>query len=446
MLIRNACIVDLAHGTVTEDGFCYIDGSTIASVGSGSMGRAGGHGRHGGAFRDNEEIIDADGAYLIPGLVNLHAHTAMAPLRGTAEDVTPEDWFNKHVWIFEKNLTPQDVYWGTLLGALEMLTAGVTCVADHYFHMDHAFRAFQRSGMRANIAQAVFGVGDDAAQKLDEAIAFTEEFSHADPRITVSMGPHSPYLCPPEFLRTVVTEAERIGVRMHIHVSETATQVQQSLQQHGKTPIAVLKDSGVLSGGTLLAHAYHSTDEDLALIRESGSVVAHCPTTYMRFGDMTDFLPRALRAGLTVGLGSDGAASNSTMSLFRTARDAALLAKLATRNPEEGPVGSILPLLTAGGRALGLPNYGEVRPGAPADLVLIRRNTAAMNPGYSATADILYAIQEHNVDTVLVDGRIVVKHGRHVSVDHKTVYDKNRELVTRIAQHTSDTPMQTFAG
>lgn len=446
MLIRNACIVDLAQGTVTEDGFCYIDGSTIASVGSGSMGKSHGHGRHGGAFRDNEEIIDADGAYLIPGLVNLHAHTAMAPLRGTAEDVTPEDWFNKHVWIFEKNLTPQDVYWGTLLGALEMLTSGVTCVADHYFHMDHAFRAFQRSGIRANIAQAVFGVGDDASRKLQEAVAFTEEHHNADPRITVSMGPHSPYLCPDDFLLKVVDEAERIGVRMHIHVSETARQVEASLSQHGKTPVQVLKDTHVLRGGTLLAHAYHATDDDISLIRDSGAVVAHCPTTYMRFGDMTDFLPRAQKARLVLGLGSDGAASNSTMSLFRTARDAALLSKLATGNPEEGSLGSILPLLTSGGRALGLPNYGEVRPGAPADLVLIRRNTPAMNPAYSAAADLLYAIQEHNVDTVLVDGKIVVKRGRHVSIDHKTVYEKNRELVGRIAQRTSDVPMQTFAG
>ncbi len=446
MLIRNASIVDLSQGTVTDDGFCYVDGSTIASVGSGSIGKSHGHGRHGGAFRDNEEIIDADGAYLIPGLVNLHAHTAMAPLRGTAEDVTPEDWFNRHVWIFEKNLTPQDVYWGTLLGALEMLTSGVTCVADHYFHMDHAFRAFQRSGMRANIAQAVFGVGDDTEQKLQDAIAFTEEYHHADPRITVSFGPHSPYLCPPEFLRKIVKEAERIGVRMHTHVSETAKQVAQSIAHNGKTPVAVLKDTGVLRGGSLLAHAYHATDEDMTLIRESGAVVAHCPTTYMRFGDMTDFLPRAQKTGLVLGLGSDGAASNSTMSLFRTARDAALLAKLATGNPEEGSLGSVLPLLTSGGRALGLPNYGEVRPGAPADLVLIRKNTPAMNPGYSVAADLLYAIQEHNVDTVIVDGKIVVKHGRHVSIDHKTVYDKNRELVERIAQHTSDSPMQVFNG
>ncbi|MFW6388126.1 MAG: amidohydrolase family protein, partial [bacterium] len=392
------------------------------------------------------ETIDAGGAYLIPGLVNLHAHTAMAPLRGTAEDVSPESWFNEHIWIYEQNLTPEDVYWGTLLGALEMLSGGVTGVADHYFFMDKAFEAFRDSGMRANLAQAVFGFGEQKDALLEQAVGFARDYKNAEERITVSLGPHSPYLCPDDFLKKVVDHAGAIGVPVHIHVSETAKQVEQSLAEHGRTPVEALRDTGVLSGDAILAHAYHGTDSDLALIAESEAMVAHCPKTYMRFGDSTNFLPRALSSGVRVGLASDGAASNSTMNLFEVARDAALLAKTAAGDPQCARVNEVLPLLTGGGRMLGLPDHGEVRVGGPADLVLVRPDTPAMNPGFSPAADLLYSVSRANIDTVMVNGRVVVRHGRHVDIDEKEVFARNRELVERVATRNSDTPMQTFKG
>lgn len=471
MLIRNATLVGLGDGTVRRNMTCKVEGSTIVSVepdgaegqppgqssprqgetpgrpqppGDARAQRPGAAGKTGS--NNDADTIDADGAYLIPGLVNLHAHTAMAPLRGTAEDVSPESWFNEHIWIYEQNLTPSDVYWGTLLGALEMLSGGVTGVADHYFFMDRAFEAFRDSGMRANLAQAVFGFGEQKDALLDQAVAFARDYRDADERISVSLGPHSPYLCPDDFLKTVVDHASALDVPVHIHVSETRKQVEQSLAEHGRTPVEALRDTGVLSGTAILAHAYHGTDNDLTLIADSGATVAHCPKTYMRFGDSTDFLPRALSSGVRVGLASDGAASNSTMNLFEVARDAALLAKTASADPERARVNEVLPLLTAGGRMLGLPDYGEVRPGAPADLVLVRPDTPAMNPGFSPAADLLYSVSRANVDTVMVNGRVVVRNGRHIDIDEREVFERNRELVGRVATRNSDTPMQTFKG
>ena len=450
MVIRNATVIRLAEAAAYPNSTIRIRDGSITSVEiPGTGGEQPGR-RPGGASGPGEpeagEAIDAGGGYVLPGLVNLHAHTAMAPLRGAAEDVAPEQWFNDHIWIYEQNITPDEVYWGTTLGALEMLCAGVTAVADHYFHMDRAFAAYVDSGMRANLAQAVFGVGESPDRRLDEAVAFTREHHRSHPRISVSLGPHSPYLCPDRFLRRTVEEAGRLEVPVHIHVSETARQVEQSKAERGKTPVEVLRDTGVLNTGAILAHAYHAEDGDLKLIADSGASVAHCPKTFMKFGDASDLLPRALKAGVRVGLGTDGAASNSTMNVFEVARDAALLAKIATGDPTVAPLRQVLPLLTAGGDALGLPNYGEVVAGAPADLVVVSPDNAAMQPALSPAADLLYSLNDRAVRFVIVDGQVVVRDGRHAWIDREEVFARNREMVRRVVRRTSDTPMQRFEG
>ncbi len=434
MLIRNATLVNLSKGTTTPNSYVLTDGPTIISVGTGAVGKRGGHGRHGGATADTEEIIDADGAYIIPGMVNLHCHTAMTPFRGIFDNLIPENWFREHVRTFEHRMTSQDVYWGTMLGALEMLTNGVTCVADHYFHMANTFHAVSNAGMRANLSEAVFDAGAGEDGRVDEAMAFTRDFHNVDRRITISIGPHSPHLCSDDFLKRMASEADRLGVRTHVHVSQTQDQVDRSLAERGKTPIQVLKDTGVLRGGSLLAHAYYATDADMELIVESGATVAHCPKSYMKFGRINDFLPRALKHRVQVALGTGGAVSNNSLGLFEVARMAAFLAKASTGNPEEGMVTDILPLLTVGGRALGLPGYGEVRPGAPADLVIINRHTPGMQPGASAASDLLYSVSEKSVDTVIVDGKVQVRRGRHVSVDHEMVFAKCREMIERVTR------------
>lgn len=432
MLIRNATIINLSEGTVTPGSYIAIDGPTIVSIGTAIAAERGGRGRHRGALSDHEEVIDAAGAYVIPGLVNLHAHTAMAPFRGIFDEYIPEDWFREHVRTYEHRMTPQDVYWGTMLGSLEMLTSGVTCVADHYFHMDHAFRAFSNTGMRANLAEAIFDSGDGGDDRFNVGLNFSREYHNVERRISVSLGPHSPHLCSDEFLRKTAEHAEKLGIRTHIHVSQTKEQVERSMAERGKTPVQVLADTGVLRGGSIVAHAYYADDRDLEILKEKGVTVAHCPKSYMKFGRVNDFLPRALAKRVQVGLGTGGAVSNNSLGLLEVARMAAMLAKAATGDANAGAITDILPLLTSGGRALGLPSYGEVREGAPADLVMIRPNTAGMQPGLSPTSDLLYSVGERNIDTVIVDGHVVVRRGFHVSVDHEQVYEKNRELIERV--------------
>jgi 5-methylthioadenosine/S-adenosylhomocysteine deaminase len=332
-LIRNVTIPDFFDLSLAEGMTVSLRDGFVESIEEDSTAAPVSGGEAAGTETDGTSVIDGKGMLLIPGMVNLHAHTAMTLLRGSAEDVNAVDWFNKYIWIYEQGLTPDDVYTGTLLGGAEMLLNGVTSVADHYFAMDRAWKAFDELGMRADLSWAVFGMGDDAEQKLEEALGFSRDYRAKSPLINVSLGPHSPYLCPDDFLVKVVRIAADENFKLHLHVAEDYRQMEISAKERGKTPVEVLRDTGVLrSGGpgTILAHAYYATDSDMMIMAESNCTAAHCPKTYLRFGDSHDFLPRALKSGANLAIGSDGAASNSTMNIAEAARLAALMGKGAS--------------------------------------------------------------------------------------------------------------------
>jgi 5-methylthioadenosine/S-adenosylhomocysteine deaminase len=437
MIIKNISILSFEDLTVTNNMDLLIKDGRIEKITENSDGDKP------ISFQSKEVIIDGTGKYIIPGLVNAHAHTAMTLLRGVAEDVNVDDWFNKHVWIYEQSLIPDDVYTGTLIGAAEMLLSGVTAVADHYFAMDRAFDAYVKSGMRANLAWAVFGTGSDSEKQFETALDFTGKYTGKNSRISVSLGPHSPYICPENFLNKVALQSEELNLPMHIHVSETEEQVIQSLKNTGMTPVAILDKTGVLREGTILAHAYYATDEDLKLIKKRGAGIAHCAKTYMKFGDVNDLLPRALKAGIKIALGSDGLASNNTVNIFETARDAALLAKCSTQNPETGVISDILPLLNSG-EVIGLKDYGKVIEGVLADLVIIDPSTPNMMPGNNIFADILYSLNNRNVDTVIVAGEVVVENGKLLTIDVKDLQAEAMEISKRLLATVSDKPMQNY--
>ncbi len=450
MIIRNATILCFQDLSQLKRVDLRIAEGRIVEIGPGlaEQASAGGsarrHARDSDRSEKPEQIIDASGMYVIPGLVNLHAHTAMTLLRGAAEDVNEQRWFNDYVWIYERNLKPEDVYVGTLLGAAEMLLSGVTCVADHYFHMDRAFEAYRQAGMRADLSWAVFGTGEGWDRQVEQTFEFLREYRNRDPRITLSLGPHSPYICPHTFLRRVADQATEMDLKMHIHVCETGGQVDQSLSEHGKTPVEVLGDTGVLRPGTILAHAYYATDRDLKLIRDSGAGVAHCAKTYLKFGDVNDFLLRALDAGAKVGLGTDGPCSNNTLSIFEAARDAAFIAKSARDDAEVAPIDDVLPLVHRGGEILGFPGYGRVEEGSLADLVLIDPATANLVPEHNVFANLLYSLNQGNIHTVIVDGLVVARQGFLLNIDLKEVIAKTVEVVSRITNRDYDGPLQRY--
>ncbi len=454
--IRNVRVPDFFNLTIAENMNIRISGGKIDSVVSAySTDSAESEGR----INDTSaSVIDGGGMTVIPGMTNLHAHSAMTLLRGTAEDCNALDWFNKYIWIYEQGLRPEDVYIGTLLGGAEMLLNGVTAVADHYFAMDRAWQAYDELGMRADLSWAVFGLGETVEQNLAAALEFISEYRNKSPLIGVSMGPHSPYLCPEDFLCRIAGMAEEQQLKIHIHVSEDARQIEISMREHGKTPIEMLRDTcvlkpkapaGAINGDSaappaILAHAFYASEGDLQTMAESNCITAHCPKTYLRFGDSHDFLPRALAAGARLGFGSDGPASNSTMDIAEAARLAALMGKSAAGNAEAARIGEVLPLVFSGGDVFGLPDYGSIVPGAPADLVLLDLDTPSMFPGNNLFADILYGLNTRNIHSVLVNGRLLVREGRLLTVDYRALGDEARAIASRLVSTRADTPMQEY--
>jgi 5-methylthioadenosine/S-adenosylhomocysteine deaminase len=298
--------------------------------------------------------------------------------------------------------------------------------------------------MRADLAWAAFGTGQGWERQWAQALEFSRAYARRDPRLTVSLGPHSPYICPESFLRTAAEAAGEMGLKLHIHVAEESRQLERSLRELGLTPVEVLDRAGMLRPGTVLAHAYWATDPDLSLIRERGAGVAHCPKTYLKFGDVHDFLPRALAAGVAVGLGTDGPGSGNSQGIFEAARDAALLAKAARRDARVARIGEVLPLVHRGGEVLGLAGYGRLEEGALADLVLLDPRTPAMTPEHDVFANILYSLGERNVHTVIVDGRVLVREGRLVDLDPEELRRRAGEIAARLVRTAGEAPLQSY--
>ncbi len=395
--------------------------------------------------------LDCTDKIITPGLTNAHSHTAMTLLRGAAEDVNTVDWFNKHIWIYEKNLIPEYVYYGTLLGAAEMLLSGVTFVCDHYFYMEMAFKAYVEAGLRADLAWAVFGQGETWEKDFKLAMDFTERYKNREQTITISLGPHSPYICPESFLKEIAKTAESMKLKTHIHVSEEKWQVDKSLKETGKTPIQYLHDLGIVKKNSILAHAYHATDEELKLIKKSGAFVAHAPKTYMKFGSVMPFLPRALKEGIKLSFASDGPTSNNTLSILEAARDAALLAKTSLNDAEIARIEELIPILSNGYSILN-EKIGRIEEGYIADFIVINRNDPAMIPEANLKANILYSLSERAVETVIVNGKIVVQDRKILTVDlpalRKTINEISSRMIHPEGRHKQDDiqtkPMQEF--
>ncbi|NOY09047.1 MAG: amidohydrolase [Spirochaetes bacterium] len=448
MLITNTSVFDFEDLTLKENVHIVIEGGKIARLITEDTDPA--------AFKEitdrpgrlpaegYKEIINGRDKLTVPGLANCHSHTAMSLLRGSAEDINSFDWFNKHIWLYEKNLKPEDVYWGTLLGAAEMLLGGVTFVCDHYFYMDQAFKAYTDAGIRADLGWTVFGQGDNREKEYMSALDFTEKYRDKSETITVSLAPHSPYICPEDFLKDIALHADRENLKLHIHVSEEQWQVDKSLKETGKTPVEYLSDLGIIRKDSILAHAYYSTDKDLKIIREKNALVAHAPKTYMKFGFLKDFLPRAVNAGIRVSFASDGPASNSNFSIFEAARDAALLSKLASGNAEAGRIRDIMPMLSSGYSLLNKGKTGKVKEGYTADLVLIDRNSTGMNPEINIAANLLYSLSDRDIDTVIVNGLPVVKKGELINIDIQEVRKNVNRIKNRMTAADESEPMQVF--
>ncbi|MBQ3725549.1 MAG: amidohydrolase [Selenomonadaceae bacterium] len=360
---------------------------------------------------DSEKIIDGKNKFATPGLVNAHTHASMTLLRSYSDDKALMDWLQKDIWPVEDKMTRKDIYWGAALAAVEMIRGGTTAFADMYGpDMGEVARVVEESGLRGNLSQGLISFAN-GEKKLASNIALYKNFhGAADGRITVMFGPHAIYTCPPDYLKKVAAEAEKLGAEIHMHMNETQTEIDDCLKNYGKRPFEVVNETGLTDLGMLAAHCVHLSDEEIEIICDKKIRVAHNPGSNMKLASGICPAPKLLAAGVTVALGTDGASSNNNLDMLEEIRLAALLAKVDTLNPLAVPAAQALQMATQfGAAALGLQNVGRLEEGCKADIVLWDMRGVDWQPNYNPASLLVYSANSAAADTVIVDGKILME-------------------------------------
>ncbi|MBI5166111.1 MAG: amidohydrolase [candidate division NC10 bacterium] len=427
LLIQGATILTMNENRETlAPGYLAVEGNAISALGPGEPPPE---------IQAAKKVMDGSGKLLIPGLVNAHTHLAMTLFRGYADDMPLMDWLEKKIWPVEMGLKAEDVYWGAMLGAVEMIASGTTCFNDMYHFFEATARAVADSGIRSCLSGVLLGFLPNAEERMERAIDFVAEWrGAAGGRINVMLGPHAPYTCPDWSLEKIARAASELGVGIHIHLSETRKEVEESLQTRGKTPVAHLEGLGLFQNRVLAAHCVHVTDEDIAILAERRVGVAHNPGSNMKLASGVAPVPKMLKRGVMVGLGTDGAASNNNLDMLEEMRLAALLHKLEGGDPTLLPAYQALEMATRGSaRALGLADeIGSLEPGKKADLVLLDMMQPHLWPPHSMVSHLVYAARSSDVDTVVIDGKVVMEGRRFTEIDLGYVLARARETAERL--------------
>ncbi|CEP68344.1 5-methylthioadenosine/S-adenosylhomocysteine deaminase [Moorella glycerini] len=415
ILIKDCTIVPIS-GPVIEEGVIAINDDRLHYVGPAG-------GLPPGWQADT--IIEAGDKVALPGLVNSHTHAAMTLLRSFADDLPLKQWLEEKIWPREAKLEREDIYWGTKLALLEMIRSGTTTFADMYFHMDAVAEAVVEAGLRACLSQGLIGFQDSGGQRLATGVSLVKEWHGAgDGRVTTMLGPHAPYTCPPEYLSKVADTAAGLGVGLHIHLAETKEEVENVRAQYGYTPVALAAKLGLFELPTLAAHCVHLTAEEIALLAEKKVGVAHCPESNLKLASGVAPVAEMLAAGVNVAIGTDGAASNNNLDMVAEMRTCALLAKGITGDPTVVPAHQVVIMATLNGaRALGLEKeIGTLETGKKADLILINKHQPHLMPPHDVEANLVYAARGSDVDTVIVNGKILMAAGEVKTLDAGEIY------------------------
>ncbi|MBP8310183.1 MAG: TRZ/ATZ family hydrolase [Burkholderiaceae bacterium] len=391
--------------TVLHDHAVAIEGDRIVAVMPAPQARQ--------AWPD-APVTELPGHLLVPGFVNLHTHVPMTLLRGAGDDLPLERWLRERIWPLEAALiSPEFVADGAVLACAEMLLGGVTCFNDMYFYPEEVARAALDIGLRAAVGIIVVEFpspyGSGAAEYIRKGLE-TRDQLRDESRISFTLAPHAPYTVSDDSFRRVASLAAELGMPVQCHVHETLTEISDSLAQHGKRPLHRLADLGLLGPDFIAIHAVHLDDSDLALLASQGAAVAHCPHSNLKLASGIAPTARMRAAGIPVGIGTDGAASNNRLDLLAEARTASLLAKGSSGDATAWPAHDTLHAMTlAGARALGLGDrLGSITPGKQADLVAIDLSEARTLPVFEPVAHLVYTAGREQVTTVWVAGKVVV--------------------------------------
>jgi 5-methylthioadenosine/S-adenosylhomocysteine deaminase len=428
LLVRGGTVVTMdPDGSVLERGSIAIRGDRIVGIFDSTA-----------PLPAARETLEAAGHLVIPGLVNAHGHVPMTLLRGIADDLKLLDWLQNYIFPAEsKNVSPEFVYWGTLLGCIEMARSGTTTYTDMYYFEDDIARATEKAGLRGVLGQSVIGFPAPDYKTPEEALvgarAFIEKYRN-HPLIIPSVAPHALYTTPLEIVTKAHALAREFGVPFQIHAVEAPEENDEVMAKLGKRTIDALADAGTLDPGTILHHAVWLSDEDIRTIRKYGATISHNPESNMKLASGVARVPDLLAAGVVVGLGTDGAASNNNLDMFEEMDTAAKLHKLVRKDPTVMPAKTVFRMATLGSaQALGIADrVGSLETGKLADVVLIDAQRPELTPMYDVYSHLVYAVKGGALTTVIVNGKVVLRDRHMETVDEAEVRAKAREIQSRI--------------
>jgi len=430
-LIQNGTIITMQNKKIIRQGAIAIEDKTIVEVGKTQKLKR----KYGRGY----EKIDAKGKVVTPGLINTHQHAAMSLLRGYADDLPLQEWLEKWIWPIEKHMTAHDVYIGALLTAIESIMGGTTTVNTmyHYTPEENEAKAFADAGLRGVIGHVCFSWRKNEDRKALEDLA-KNWHNKADGLIRVSVDPHAPYSVDPEYMKElkVIREelnnkygSEKAPIICHIHAAETSDEMEKIRKafkiQFKNGVMAYLDSLGVLDARLIAAHCVALTDKDMAIMKKRNVKVSHNPISNLKLASGISPVPKMLKKGITVSLGTDSPCSNNTADMFEIMKTTAIIHKGINKNPTVMPAEQVLEMATIeGAKALSWENeIGSIEIGKKADLSIISLKRPHLCPLYSEASHLVYAAKASDVETVIINGRIVMENGKLTMLNIEKVMD-----------------------
>jgi 5-methylthioadenosine/S-adenosylhomocysteine deaminase len=430
LIIQGGMILTMVdHQAPISDGSVSVSNGIISRVGEDSEGVP---------DKPGVEIINTEGCLVMPGLVNAHTHTAMTLFRGYADDLPLKKWLFEKIFPAEaRYLNPESVYWGALLGCLEMIRSGTTSFIDGYFFQDETFRAADKAGMRAVIAQGVIdfpapGV-PDPSDNLKVAKDFIEKWRDFSQLITPALFCHSPVTCSEKTLRDARRLSDDFNLPLQIHLSETEDEVHEIVDRTGERPVHYLREIGVLDGDLIAAHAIHVDESEMEILGQKDIKVVHLPESNMKLCSGASPVKEMMEKGITLGLGTDGCSSNNDLDMFLEMDTAAKISKVMDLDPVGLDAKTVLEIATSRGSSfLGRQNnVGTLEKGKKADIIVVDLGSPHLCPVYDPVSLMVYSASGADVRDVIVDGRILMKNRKFMTLDPEEIMASVRRICSK---------------
>ncbi|PMP68334.1 MAG: amidohydrolase [Thermodesulfobacterium geofontis] len=384
----------------------------------------------------NSEVIDLGNKIIFPGLVNAHTHVPMSIFRGIAEDLPLMVWLKEYIFPIEAKLREEWVYWGTKLSLIEMIKSGIAIFCDMYLFEKEVIRAVEESGLKALVGEGIFDFPSPSYGPLERGFELTEELLknfEKHPQIKIAVSPHTLYTCSPETVKRCIKLSEKYNAKLHIHLCETKEEIEEVKKRYGKRPVEILKELGGINENLIAVHCVKLNFEEIELMAKLSAKIVHCPESNLKLGSGIAPLTEMLRAGIKVGLGTDGPASNNDLDIFSEMRTASLIQKGIKEDPTVIKSEDVLKMATFwGAEILGFSESGKLLPGYKADLAVLDLSHYSLQPDYNPLALLVYSAKNGFVSDLMIEGKWIMRDYKILTINEEEVIEKVKKIKKEI--------------